>query len=156
MKILGLRVVVEVRVVAGPVDVVEVVDQVLHREVRGERLDVEVVGEFGVERGVVGVVDEVEELDQGREVFVVLARLLIEHLVVGLRVVAAIAVVAGAFGLVERTIVCEVVVHPNVVGVFDRQPKFRLTPIDAEGDGDGVLRGQAGEFQQIKGDGLIE
>ena len=121
LELLGLGVVVEVRVVAGAVDVVEVVEQVLHREVRGERVDVEPVAELGRERRVVRLVDELQELDQRGQVGVVRAGLLVEHLVVRRRVVAAVAPVAGALGLVERTGVGELLGHPLVVGAVDHQ-----------------------------------
>jgi hypothetical protein len=81
----GLRVVPQVGVVAGPVDVVGVADQLLEREVGGERLHIQVVVEVGDERLVVGAVDEVEELDQRLLVLLVLVGLLVEDVVVGQR-----------------------------------------------------------------------
>ena len=67
-------------------------EEVLDRHVLGEGGDVEVFADLGGERLVVGVVDEVEELDERREV--VGAGLLVPRLGVGLGVVAAVAVVA--------------------------------------------------------------
>ena len=66
-------------------DVVGVADQLLEREIGGERLHIQVVVEVGDERLVVGAVDEVEELDQRLLVLLVLVGLLVEDVVVGQR-----------------------------------------------------------------------
>ena len=98
----GLRVVAQVGVVAGAVDVVEVADEVLEGEVAGERLDVEPLGQLGGELLVAAVVEEVEEVDQRRQV--VVAGLLVEDVGVGVGVVAAPGPVAAGLGLVEQPV----------------------------------------------------
>jgi len=61
---LGLCVVIEIGVVARAVDVVAVGDQLLDRQIRGESVDIQAVGESGVEGVVIGVVDEFQEVDE--------------------------------------------------------------------------------------------
>ena len=96
-------------------DVVEVPEQLLRGEVGGEGLDVEAVGQLAGEGRVVGLVDELEEVGEVFEVLVV-ARFQVEHLLVGLGVVAPIGEVARALGLVERAAGAEALVDPEVVG----------------------------------------
>ena len=112
------------------------------------------VADLGVERGVVGGVDELEEVDERVEV--VLAGLLVEDVGVGLDVVAAVAVVARALGLVEDAVVAEVGVVPVVVGQLDGEPQLGLATVDRERRGDRVLVGQAGQVQELLRDGLVQ
>ena len=116
-ELLGLGVVAQVRVVAGAVDVVEVRDELLEREVVGEAVDVEPLRELSGEGRIVGVVEEVEELDQRREVLVVGVGLLVEDLVVGRRIRTAVAPVPGALGLVQDAVGVEGLVVPSSFGL---------------------------------------
>ncbi len=147
---LCLDVVEQVGVVAGPVDVVEVVDQFLDGEVGGEPVQVEALGEFVVEGLVVGIVDELEELDERGQVTVVFACFDIEDVFVGVRIVAPVAVVAGRLCFVQDAVVREGVDEPHVVGVLHDQAEHLLAAGDAEGGIGGVLSGEAGGVQQFE------
>ena len=62
----------EVRVLPGATHVVEVQQQVVQRDVTSERRHVDVLVEIGVELGVAGVGDPLEQLDHRREIVLVL------------------------------------------------------------------------------------
>ena len=113
----------QVGVVAGPVDGVEVVHEVLEGQVGGERLHVEPVGQARREVGVAALVDEPEELDERGEV--VAAALLVEHVLVRRRVRAAVAVVTSGLGLVEDPVAGQRLRGPRVTGWLEHHPQRR-------------------------------
>ena len=150
----GGGVVAEVGVVAGSVDVVEVVHDLLEGEVAREGLHVEALGQLGGELLVGAVVDEVEELDQRREV--VVAGLLVEDVGVGVRVVAAPRPVAAGLGLVEQAGRGEVLLLPPLVEVLHDQPQPRVGAVDAERRRDRVLARQPRLGEQVERQRLVE
>ncbi len=111
-----------------------------------------------MERRVIGLVDELQELDQRRQVGDVGATLLIEHLLVAGRVVAAVRPIARALGLVERTerVVEGLLVPLVVVGMLDHESQYGIAPVDGEARRHRRLRGEAGGGEQVEGDRLVE
>ena len=151
-----LGVVEQIRVVPGAVDVVEVADQVLHRQVRRERIHVEPLVQLGSEGLVVALVHELQEVDQWAEIGVVVARLLVEHVVVGVGIVASVRVVAGALRLVQRSVIAELLGHPGVVRMLDDESECRIAAVDTERDRDRILGCESGGLQQFERDGLVD
>ena len=141
-------------VVAGSGDVVEVVDDVLEGQVGDHLVDVDPLRQPRLEIGVAGLVDELQELDQRGEVR--LPGLLVEDVLVGRLVGAAVGVVAGGLRLVQQPRDVEVLPHPGFVEILAGQPQHRVGAVDAEADVGSLLAGQAGCGEQIEGHRLIQ
>ena len=141
-------------VVSGPGDVVEVVDDVLEGQIGDHLVDVDPLRQPRLEIGVAGFVDELQELDQRGEVR--LPGFLVEDVLVGRLVGAAVGVVAGGFRLVQQPRDVEVLRHPGFVEVLAGQPQHRVGAVDAEADVGGLLAGQPGFGEQVEGHRLVQ
>ena len=141
-------------VVSGPGDVVEVVDDVLEGQIGDHLVDVDPLRQPRLEIGVAGFVDELQELDQRGEVR--LPGFLVEDVLVGRLVGAAVGVVAGGFRLVQQPRDVEVLRHPGFVEILAGQPQHRVGAVDAEADVGGLLAGQPGFGEQVEGHRLVQ
>ena len=129
-KALGGLVIVKVGVVTGPIDIVEVVEELLNRKISGERINVEAVREFRFEVKIRRIVHELQEFDKWTDVFV--PSFLAPCLAIGLWVGTSIGIVAGAVGFVQLSASTEPSFHPLLVRTFDDQAQDRRTAVHTQ------------------------